>query len=42
MALAELLSFCKTIIYIILVLVAFILVYLYLNQNKMIYMPEGN
>ncbi len=42
MALAELFSFVKSVIYIVLFLVALIVVYLYFNQNKMIYMPEGN
>jgi len=41
MAVYDLFSLVKNIFYIILILIIFCLTYLYLNQNKMIYIPEG-
>jgi hypothetical protein len=36
------LNLLKNVVIIILVLVAILVIYLYFNQNKLIYMPEGN
>ncbi len=41
MAFYDFFSLIKNIVYIVLCLVIFCVVYLYLNQNKMIYIPEG-
>lgn len=41
MAIFELLNFFKNLAIILTILFVFLIVYLYFNQNKMIYMPEG-
>lgn len=42
MAYYDFFSLVKNVIYIVLFLAVFCIVYLYVNQNKMIYIPEGN